>query len=270
MSKDFVYQTQIPIVDKVERSIARLQAFEPEEGYYLAFSGGKDSIVIEHLARAAGVKFDSHYNVTTVDPPELVRFIKEYYPHVRRDKPEMTMWQLIPKKRMPPTRIVRYCCDWLKERGGSGRIVVTGIRWAESNNRSKRRMVERCYTDGTKQYLHPIIDWSEQDVWKYIHDNNMPYCSLYDEDFHRLGCVMCPMQGPKGMVRDAERWPKYRDAYVRAFAEMIRVRKERGMSCNWETGEEVMEWWIHSPSKEKPVEGQQSLFCHDEEESGDD
>jgi len=65
--------------DKVAIAMDRLKAFEPEEGYYLAFSGGKDSQCIYHLAVEAGVKFDAHYNLTTVDPPELVRFIKDNY-----------------------------------------------------------------------------------------------------------------------------------------------------------------------------------------------
>ena len=83
--------------DKVQMSIERLQYFEPPEGYYLAFSGGKDSIVIYDLAVKAGVKFDAHYNLTTVDPPELVKFIKQEYPDVERHRPEMNMWQLIVK-----------------------------------------------------------------------------------------------------------------------------------------------------------------------------
>ena len=160
-----MYQQSLPLVDKVGMSIERLKSFEPEEGYYLAFSGGKDSIVIEHLAKKARVKYDAHYNITACDPPELVRFIKREYPHVSRDKPKKSMWQLIPEQRMPPTRLARYCCKILKERGGTGRLVVTGIRWAESKNRSKRKMVERCFTDGTKTYLHPILEWSEEDVW---------------------------------------------------------------------------------------------------------
>ena len=68
------------ILDKVEIAIKWLKAFEPQEGYYVAFSGGKDSQCVYHLCKMAGVKFDAHYNVTSVDPPELVRFIKKNYP----------------------------------------------------------------------------------------------------------------------------------------------------------------------------------------------
>lgn len=66
--------------DKVQRAIDILRSFEPPEGYFLAFSGGKDSQCVYHLAKMAGVKFDAHYSVTSVDPPELCRFIKKITP----------------------------------------------------------------------------------------------------------------------------------------------------------------------------------------------
>lgn len=127
---------------KIDRAIIRLKNFEPEEGYYLAFSGGKDSQCIYHLAKRGGVKFDAHYSVTSVDPPEVVQFIKRQYPDVifnyPRDKDgnRITMWNLIQRNSTPPTRLVRYCCRALKENGGVGRVVVTGVRWAESVRRA--------------------------------------------------------------------------------------------------------------------------------------
>lgn len=130
---------------KLEVSIERLKDFEPKEGYFVAFSGGKDSIVIKKLCDIAGVKYDAHYSVTSVDPPELVTFIKKYHPDVIFDYPtdknggRVTMWNLIPRKKMPPTRIVRYCCAELKEIQGEGRFVVTGVRWAESANRKNNQ-----------------------------------------------------------------------------------------------------------------------------------
>lgn len=106
-------------VDRVAVAIERIRSFVPEEGYYVAFSGGKDSIVTLDLVRRAGVKHDVEFNLTTVDPPEVVRFIREHYPDVSISRPKMSMFALIVKKHMPPTRIIRYCCDNLKERGGA-------------------------------------------------------------------------------------------------------------------------------------------------------
>lgn len=147
-----IHQLNIFGIDKVESAIQRFKAFEPEEGYYLAFSGGKDSSVIKKLAELSGVKFEAHYTLTSVDPPELVRFIKKEHPDVIIDIPrypddyknpklagkQITMWNLIPEKKMPPTRLVRYCCSELKESRGEGRFVVTGVRWQESSKRKLR------------------------------------------------------------------------------------------------------------------------------------
>lgn len=133
--------------NKVSKSIERLKAFCPEEGYYLAFSGGKDSVVCKALLDMSGCKYDATYRVTSVDPPELVRFIRDKHPDVKREVPRdhegkpITMWNLIPRKLMPPTRLVRYCCSSLKESGGDGRMTVTGVRWAESKNRKDNQGV---------------------------------------------------------------------------------------------------------------------------------
>lgn len=133
--------------EKVKTSIERLKAFCPSEGYYLAFSGGKDSVVCKALLDMAGVPYHAVYRVTSVDPPELVRFIREKHPDVKMEIPHdkdgkpITMWNLIPRKLMPPTRIMRYCCSTLKEPGGDGELAVTGVRWAESYNRATNQGV---------------------------------------------------------------------------------------------------------------------------------
>lgn len=223
----------------------------------------------------AGVKFDAHYNNTTVDPPELIRFIRKEYPDVEWNNPETTMWKLIEKKLMPPTRMVRYCCDVLKENGGEGRFVVTGVRWAESarrknsrkdiefdsygskskkaiktreiflnsDNDEKRKMIESCEIRG-KNILNPIVDWEDWEVWDFIKTNGIKYPELYDQGFDRLGCIGCALQGPDGIKRDFERWPRYRDKYIRAFEKMIEARKAKGMKVDWETGEDAMKWYI--------------------------
>lgn len=131
--------------EKVNKSLERLKSFEPEEGYYLAFSGGKDSVTCKALLDMSGCKYHAVYRVTSVDPPELVRFIKNQHPDVVREVPRdkegkpITMWNLIPKRTMPPTRLIRYCCSSLKESGGVGEMTVTGVRWAESVNRQKNQ-----------------------------------------------------------------------------------------------------------------------------------
>lgn len=131
--------------EKELQAIERLKAFEPEnEPYYLCYSGGKDSDVIRILASLSGVKHELYHNLTTVDAPETIQYIKSI-PSIIIDKARWkdgthkTMWNLIPVKKMPPTRLVRYCCADLKEQGGKGRLKVTGVRWAESKSRKENQ-----------------------------------------------------------------------------------------------------------------------------------
>lgn len=178
-------------------------------------------------------------------------------PDVIEENPEMSMWDLIVKNKMPPTRIARYCCKTLKEHGGTGRLVVTGVRAAESAKRSKRRQMETCYADGTKTFLHLIFDWSNEDVWEYIKSNQIPYCCLYDEGWSRIGCLMCPMSGPKKQNFEAYKYPKYKDLYIKAFDKMLSNLEISPYS--WKTGQDVWDWWTIERA-EKSCEGQTFIF----------
>lgn len=220
----------------IQHSIALLQEHEPPEGYYLAFSGGKDSIVCYDLCKKAGVKFDAHY-MRAMEPPELVYFIRKHYPDVIRHLPKKTMWQLIYDNGIPPMRSIRYCCRILKEVGGKGRTVITGIRRAESSARANRQEIAEVRKS---VMVSPILHWTTQQVWNYIHKYNLPYCSLYDEGFTRIGCVMCPCSGPTGMKRDMMRWPKIAEAYRRACVRAY----DPAIATTWKNGNDMYEWWI--------------------------
>jgi phosphoadenosine phosphosulfate reductase len=273
--------------DKVHKAVERIRyAYQASQQLglgklYIAFSGGKDSVclygVVKKASEADGIALldyaEFHYSVTGIDPPALVHFIKKEFPFVHRDLYAESMWQLIVRKTMPPTRIVRYCCLALKERGGDGKFCATGIRWAESYARSTRgefenignsrkdgkilfndndedrHMMEHCLPK--KQYMcNPIIDWTDEDVWRFIRSEGLPYCKLYDEGYTRLGCIGCPMAGGKRQIEEFDKYPKFRRAYIRAFDRMIANRLDRGMPTEWKTGEEVMNWWTSKKGEE--------------------
>lgn len=253
--------TNIPRTFDIEtEAILAIQKYEPEDGYYVAFSGGKDSIVIYDLVKRSGAKFDVHMNLTGIDPPEVVKFVRDNYPEVIRHKPKMPMFKLIIKKGMPPTRIIRYCCHELKEIGGAGRVIVLGLRKQESIRRRDRELYEESKRTKNKMFLNPIIEWSEQDVWDYIMKYRLKYPSLYDEGYDRIGCIMCPMASAKGMLKDKERYPKFYAAYIRTFEKMLKRREELGKRPFYmgrhsqqiaKTGEDVMNWWIYGGIKKK-------------------
>lgn len=227
-------------VDKVANAIALLKQHEPPEGYYLCFSGGKDSVVIYDLAVKAGVKFDAHHNITTVEPPELMKFIRDHYPNVINDHPPRSMFQLIIKNKIPPLRFVRYCCAELKERGGHGRVKITGIRSEESPRRAKRPQID---TYRKSKFVHAIKDWSVEEVWQYIRENNLPYCKLYDEGFHRIGCVLCPFENFQAVQRDLERFPAIVDYYRRACRKSFQLNRDK--IREWTSGDDMFDWWIN-------------------------
>ena len=207
--------------NKIEVAIMRLQAHVSVVAN-LAFSGGKDSIVTEHLCRMSGIPYKSHYSLSGIDPPELVQFLREYYPQVEWHRPGKSIWKMFETQGYP-TRLTRWCCRLIKEtvRGG---IIIQGVRWQESPQRKSRRYFEACTKDDVTFFLNPIIDWTDKEVWEYIHANKLPYCSLYDEKlpngkpkFKRLGCVLCPMGTAKQGELQIERFPKIAEAWHRAF-----------------------------------------------------
>lgn len=127
----------------IESSIDTLRMFDPGEWwrsradwycspYWGCFSGGKDSIVIKELARLAGVPVEWHYNVTTIDPPELVQFIRQHHPDVIFERPKRGCYAAVASRGMP-TRQCRWCCDEFKEsRAPRGTRLILGVRNAES------------------------------------------------------------------------------------------------------------------------------------------
>lgn len=144
------FTTQIslfPITQKVNRAVERINMFadcSKDIPIWLATSKGKDSTVLEYVFALSNAKYEKHFSLTSVDTPELVSFAKKDKELII-DKPrwedgtQKTMWNLIPKKKMPPTRLVRYCCTELKECFGAGRITATGVRYAESLNRKNNQ-----------------------------------------------------------------------------------------------------------------------------------
>lgn len=242
-------------------------------------SGGKDSSVCKELALRARIPFEIMHNHTTADAPETVRFVRSEAKRFEelgikytinmptyKGKP-VSMWSLIPQKLMPPTRVVRFCCSVLKETGGAGRFIATGVRWAESVNRKnsrgiyekngdkehriilnndnddRRLLFENCRLK-SKRTVNAIIDWLDSDVWQFLEDARKPVNPLYPEGWCRVGCVGCPMAGKHGREEAFKRWPKYKNLYLLAFKNLLDERAARGMYLSWQTPEDVFNWWM--------------------------
>ena len=271
--------------DLEQTAIERLKAASDmslrlfEKPLVITYSGGKDSDVLLHLAGASGIPFEVLHSLTTADAPETVRHVYDTFhrleekgvkctvdKHVQPDGSRVTMWNLIPRKLMPPTRLVRYCCAVLKEGGGKDRFIATGVRWAESTSRKRRgglevltskpqsklilsndndedrRLFETCQLKG-KRVVNPIIDWKDNEVLDYAAIEKIPMNPLYCEGFHRVGCVGCPMAS-KARTMEFARYPRIKAAYIRAFDRMLEKRRKRGLPCQWQSGVDVFHWWM--------------------------
>lgn len=274
------YQPIVDTSDLERKSIEICKEFQNKDKdriTILAFSGGKDSIVAYMMAAKSGIKFKPVYSPTSVDPPELIYYIRNIFnPWVKsKGYPEVifqkyntwktgpnkgkikTMWSLIGNRAMPPTRICRYCCDELKERTGSpGDTIFTGVRWEESKKRSEQQMVN--FYKG-KIMVRPIVFWKEIEIWSYIIENDIPYCELYNNGWNRLGCIGCPLGS--NQKNELAIYPKYKKLYILAFEHLIEYRKRKGMDTLWRNGEDVYKWWIGECKKQRQeIDGQCSMF----------
>lgn len=201
--------------EKVEASVKLLRkaerlalAYDKEDGYFLAFSGGKDSQVLFHIAQLAEVKFKAHMNLTSIDPPEVIRFVRKEYPDVDMIKPSDSIFHIAAERKILPTMRVRWCCAEYKETAGAGKVTLIGIRKSESTRRSMRNEVEvnsrkfsgtleeldafrekrnkrksskaitivnatgermlGCIHGKESLLISPIIYWTEDDVWEFL------------------------------------------------------------------------------------------------------
>lgn len=248
-------------IDLVKVSIERIKEHEPTKGYRVSNSFGKDSGVIMKLMELAEVNYEAHHNFTTVDPPQLIRHGMKNYPDTLIDRPEISMWALIEKKGFPPTRVIRYCCDYLKEKAGRDCLNVMGKRREESAARSQIPLLEQSRKNKWVKFLNPILDWTAEDVWNFTTRYNVPYCELYRQGFTRLGCVMCPKAGGKQMEYEAAFFPKHYTAYLRAFSRAMKTRPDMAEHFGFTSPVDMMHWWMWESHIKEDRTTQQILFA---------
>lgn len=101
-------------------------------------------------------------NLTSVDPPEVIRFVRKHYPEVVLIKPKTSIYNLAVEKQILPSMKVRWCCSEYKEAAGAGKVTLIGIRHQESSRRAKRKEVEissRKYSgtlEGLEEYRQKV------------------------------------------------------------------------------------------------------------------
>ena len=279
---------------KIDAAIHLLKKVEPialkyrDFGFIGAFSGGKDSQVIRQLLNMAEVAHIMKYQWTTIDPPEVYHFIREQYPDVIIERPTESFWHLVLRHGILPTQYKRFCCRELKESKDFHCVTVTGVRAAELPRRKLRQEVEiqtrrrhpeyvrgsldmfnmyrehhtDCIQGKDKLIINPIIDWTEQDVWEFLHYMDIPSCELYDRGYNRVGCLFCPMASRRSLHMMERDYPKYREAFIRLIH---RIREKRVQNGGYDiyqtlTDEEVFSAWLNKISYKKML-GEQCQTC---------
>lgn len=216
----------------------------------LANSGGKDSLVIYTLAKDVkewtGIDLRVIHTNTTIDPPGTKPYILQTMPDTLILQPKETFYQLVRRKALP-TRINRYCCEFLKEYAGKGYATIEGVRAAESSKR-KGRDYEVC--DRRKGYngrhLYPIYDWTDEDVWNLIKSRGLDVAPCYSDGLCRLGCIGCPQVTKKG-IREKEYglYPRYYEATKKAITLGMQDNPQWKLSRYTDgDGEKAMQWWL--------------------------
>lgn len=260
---------------KIAHSIALLRKAEaialrldPGRGFWLAFSGGKDSQALYHIAEEAGVKFTAYMSLTSIDPPEVIRFVRRNYPGVEMIPPRMSIYEMARKKGTLPTMRMRWCCAEYKEAGGVGSATLIGIRREESARRAKRGEIElnrsfsgtfdqweehretmvTCVGGKDKLLISPIIDWTERDVWDYLTDRGIRHCSLYDRGYRRIGCILCPMSSLRQKRREMEEYPHVYKKWIDTIQWLM---ENKWHETKFRTPQDAFDWWISGESFDK-------------------
>ena len=258
-------------VDLVRKSEKMALQLDPENGFYNTFSGGKDSQCLYYLVKMAGVRHRTHMNLTSVDPPEVIRFVRTQYPDVELTRPKMSIYEMAKKKHLLPTMRFRWCCAEFKEMAGAGKVTLIGIRKEESSRRVRRQEISAnikskrveetfdqwseheekmvtCVGGKDKILVSPIIHWTKRDVWEFLNVNGIPHCELYDQGYTRIGCICCPMTQPLQKRKEIERWPHVKRSWLKTIQWLI----DNGyVDYNFSDAEIGFRWWISGNSFKK-------------------
>ena len=180
--------------------------------FYVAFSGGKDSVAVLDLVQRAlpHNAFKVLFGDTDMEFPttlELVEQIEHYciendidFYKAKASLPAEETWDIFG----PPARKVRWCCTVHKTAPVINKLneiyntkyirtmMITGVRADESASRSEYDELSRGKKIAGQYSFHPILEWSSAEIYLYIYTNNLLLNEAYKYGFNRVGCIMCP------------------------------------------------------------------------------
>lgn len=208
----------------------------PRHKTVVAFSGGKDSMVVSYLVRKALGRSDvTHvFADTTIEAPDTYSFIgsfRQTHTHTPfvTALPHADFFEMC-KLVGPPSRIKRWCCSTHKAYplgavysaiGGSLPVLsFCGVRRGESSKRLNHERVHMNTKIADETMACPIIDWSDFDVWLFTLFRSLPINPGYKKGFRRIGCLLCPFNSKWSdfltsvyYPNEAHRWQQFIESY---------------------------------------------------------
>lgn len=202
--------------------------------FYVAFSGGKDSVVAFDLVQRAlphnqmkvlfgdtGMEFPDTYRVMDLIKEKCEELGIEYLRASSKLNTEQT-WRLFG----PPAVTNRWCCSvhktspqimLLQEQTGNQGftgMAFTGIRGDESVSRSEYDDVNYGSKHRGQYSCHPILEWNSAELFDYIYQENLILNEAYKKGNTRAGCLVCPMSSGKHEYLKAQCYPAEVDRLV--------------------------------------------------------
>jgi len=179
-------------------------ALNHKEPVTLSFSGGKDSLACYGIVKKALKSFTLIFIDTGLEFPETSRYVRSFA-EKRKERllvasADKAFWEQVGAFG-PPAKDFRWCCKVCKlgplteaiERSfPQGTVTIEGNRALESFARSEIGFVESNPFVPNQTILNPIRGWNAAEVWAYIWWKGLEYNPLYDEDYERIGCYLCP------------------------------------------------------------------------------
>jgi phosphoadenosine phosphosulfate reductase len=178
----------------------------------------EDQVILHHIVSEnlqvniftldTGRMFSETYSVWTATQEKYGIHIKSYVPHAARL--ETFVNQKGPNAFYESVDNRKECCfirkvEPLKRALAGQKIWITGIRAEHSGNRSHLNLVEWDEGNLLNKY-NPLLHWTQQEVKKYISENNVPYNILHDRGFVSIGCQPCTRAIKPGEEFRAGRW----------------------------------------------------------------